>query len=49
MPKQPKQTTYVSVCLSEDEKAVLDQAAALAGKARNRFIRDWISTLRKTK
>lgn len=47
MPKQPKQTTYVSVCLSEDEKAVLDAAVAESGKARNRFIRDWIATLRK--
>lgn len=44
--KQPKQSTYISVSLSEDEKADLDQAAAVAGKTRNRFIRDWIATLR---
>lgn len=47
MPKQPKQTTYVSVCLSEDEKAVLDAAVAEAGMNRNAFIRRWIASLRK--
>lgn len=49
MARAPKQSTYVSVCLSEDEKAVLDDAVRDSGKNRNRFIRDWISTLRSSK
>ncbi len=47
MARMPKQSTYISVSLSEDEKAQLDAAAAEAGKNRNRFVRDWIATLKK--
>lgn len=46
MAKQPKQSTYISVSLSEDEKAVLDAAVASAGTNRNNFIRQWIASLR---
>lgn len=44
--KQPKQSTYISVSLSEDEKAVLDAAAKAADTNRNAFIRRWIASLR---
>jgi uncharacterized protein (DUF1778 family) len=47
MTRAAKQSTYISVSLSEDEKADLDAAALAAGKNRNRFVRDWIATLRK--
>lgn len=49
MPRQPKQSTYISVCLSEDEKAVLDAAVKTAGLNRNAFIRRWIASLRPGK
>lgn len=42
-----KNSTYISISLSLDEKDVLDAAVAEAGVARNRFIRNWIETLRK--
>lgn len=47
MGRMAKQSTYISVSLSEDEKEQLDTAAAEAGKNRNRFVRDWIATLKK--
>lgn len=40
-----RNTTYVSVCITNDEKTILDEAAAAAGTNRNRFIRNWIATL----
>ena len=36
---------YVSVCLSNEEKQILDEAAKAAGRKRNRFIREWIASL----
>lgn len=45
MPKRPKNTVYVSMAISLEEKAVLDAAAKKAGINRNRFIRNWISSL----
>lgn len=40
-----RNTTYVSVCLTNEEKTILDAAAEAAGQKRNRFIRNWIATL----
>lgn len=40
-----KNTVYVSMAISKEEKAQLDAAAKRAGINRNRFIRNWISTL----
>lgn len=40
-----KNTTFVSMAISLQEKATLDNAARKAGVNRNRFIRDWIATL----
>ena len=45
MTRGQKTTTYVSVCLSFDEKAILDAAAKEAGQTRYRWIRNWIATL----
>ena len=39
--------TYVSVSLTKQEKELLDEAAKAAGTNRNRFIRNWIASLRK--
>lgn len=38
-------TVYVSIQLSREEKAVLDQAAREAGTNRNRFLRNFIASL----
>lgn len=38
---------YVSIQMSPDEKAVLDQAVEQSGKKRNRFLRDLIATMRQ--
>lgn len=45
MPR-PKNTVYVSMAISKEEKKELDDAAKRAGVNRNRFIRTWIATLR---
>ena len=42
-----KNSTYVSISLSFEEKAVLDAAAKAAGQTRNRFLRNFIASLRK--
>lgn len=44
--KGSNESTWISVQVSKAEKAVLDRAAQLAAKTRNRFIRDWIASLR---
>jgi len=41
-----KNTTFVSMCLTNEEKRLLDEAAAESGFCRNRFIRNWILSLR---
>ncbi len=40
-----KNTVYVSVAMSTEEKAALDAAAKEAGVCRNRFVRVWIASL----
>lgn len=40
-----KNTVYVSMAISKEEKAMLDAAVKKAGVNRNRFIRNWIATL----
>lgn len=45
MPKQTKDTVYVSIQLSQAEKDILDEAVARSGKTRNRFLRDMIAAL----
>lgn len=40
-----KNTVYISVMLSQQEKDRLDAAAAKAEITRNRLIRDWILSL----
>jgi uncharacterized protein (DUF1778 family) len=45
MARRPKQSTWISVQLSQSEKQILDDAAKAAGQTRNRFIRLWIASL----
>jgi hypothetical protein len=40
-----KNTVYVSMAISKEEKAQLDAAVKKAGVNRNRFIRNWILSL----
>lgn len=40
-----RNTVYVSMAISKEEKRVLDLAVMRAGVNRNRFIRNWIATL----
>jgi hypothetical protein len=40
-----KNTVYVSMAISKEEKAQLDAAVKKAGVNRNRFIRNWIASL----
>lgn len=48
-----KNTTFVSMCVSNDEKRILDEAAAADAEKRgepfnrNQFIRRWIRSLAK--
>jgi uncharacterized protein (DUF1778 family) len=42
-----RNTTYVSMSITNEEKAILDAAVEAAGTNRNRFIRNWIATLVK--
>lgn len=43
--KRDKNTVYVSMAISRQEKKTLDDAAAKAGVNRNRFLRQFIATL----
>lgn len=43
--KHDRNTVYVSMAISRQEKKVLDEAAAQAGVNRNRFLRQFIATL----
>jgi len=43
--KRDKNTVYVSMAISKQEKKVLDDAARRAGVNRNRFLRQFIATL----
>lgn len=38
-----KNTTYVSICLTFEEKRHLDELVEASGKNRNRFLRDLIA------
>ena len=38
-----KNTTYVSICLPNEEKSHLDELVEASGKNRNRFLRDLIA------
>lgn len=40
-----KNTVYISVMLSQQEKDLLDATAKKLETTRNRLIRDWIATL----
>lgn len=46
MARRPKNTTWVSIMLTLEEKALLDEAVKASGKTRNRFLRDFIASLR---
>ena len=45
----PRKTVVISVRLPPDELEQLDAAAREQGVQRNRFIRDWILSLRRRK
>ena len=53
VPAMPKTSgnncKYVSVMMQVHELAALDAAAAEAGVTRNRFVRNWIASLRPGK
>lgn len=38
-----KNTTYISVCLPNEEKSHLDELVKASGKNRNRYLRDLIA------
>lgn len=46
MPRS-KNTVYVSMAISKQEKEVLDSAVKESGLNRNRFLRDFIASLVK--
>lgn len=43
--RRPKNTVWVSISMTTEEKAVLDAAVKAAGIPRNRFLRNFIATL----
>jgi len=43
--RKEKNTVYVSMAISRDEKQVLDAAVRRAGINRNRFLRNFIASL----
>jgi hypothetical protein len=42
---RPKNTVYVSMAITREEKAQLDAAVKKAGVNRNRFLRNFIASL----
>jgi predicted DNA-binding protein len=46
--KGEKNSTHVSIQMSYEEKRVLDEAVKESGLTRNRFLRNFIDSLRKT-
>lgn len=45
MAPRPRNVTYVSVQLTQEEKDILDAEVKRVGLTRNRFIRNWIASL----
>ncbi len=45
--KGDKNSTHISIQLSYEEKAVLDAAVKKSGLPRNRFLRNYIASLRE--
>lgn len=46
MAKGEKNSTWISIQCTEDEKATLDEAVKASGLTRNRFLRNFIAPLR---